>query len=657
MNPLDTKHRPPRKEFQSRVRIAIAGANEIEERYATNLSDGGMFIRHDNPPPAGSVIAIDFVLPDGSCLASVVGRVVHARPALTPGDATAGMGLQFIELDPKIEALVARLRAKAPPPIPAPEAPPARRLESVLASERAPLIALEGPVVGIDLGTVNSCVAFVKDGRPQVITSRLGYQIIPSVVFIATDGNVLVGHRAVEKMILAPGRAIYGSKRFLGRPYASKEVRTLGHFFPYELTSSPDGRVAARIGDQLIRLEEVSAHILRALREIAEDNLGTKVTRAVICVPAYFGETQRQAVRDAARLAGFYVERILNEPTAAAVAYGWGREALGTIALYDLGGGTFDVAILRLDGPRVEVIATEGDPFLGGSDFDDRITEYVLMRFERANGVVLRQDPVAVQRIRFAAEIAKRQLSEALTAEIFLPYICKTATGFLELRMKIERETLESLTHDLVERTFTLLQSVLDAVGIKASQLDDVLLVGGQTRSPHVRRLLAERFGRTPSTGVHPDEAVALGAAIIADAMYSKRPIDLIDVLPASIRAATPDGGTIRLLPRGVRLPASAELDIASDTGNDLEYRMTLYRGEHETATQNTLIGTVRLPSSHALALAGTRAKAKVQVNAEGILSVTVQHPMTGQTQQMEVSIAATLPGANRPGANQAPSS
>lgn len=449
-------------------------------------------------------------------------------------------------------------------------------------------------------------------------------------------------------MILMPGRAIYGSKRFLGRPYASKEVRTLGHFFPYELTSSTDGRVAARMGDQVIRLEEVAAYILRTLKEIAEDSLGCPVRRAVICVPAYFGETQRQAVRDAARLAGLYVERILNEPTAAAVAYGWGREALGTIAIYDLGGGTFDVAILRLDGPRVEVIATDGDPFLGGSDFDDRITEYVLMRFERAHDFGLRQDPVAVQRIRFAAEIAKRQLSEALVAEICLPYICKTPSGFVELRMKIERETLETLTNDLVERTFTLLQSVLDSVGVQASQLDDVLMVGGQTRSPHVRRLLAERFGRTPSAGVHPDEAVALGAAIIADAMYAKRTVDLIDVLPASIRAATADGGTIRLLPRGARLPASAELDITSDTTSDLEYRVTLYRGEQEAAAQNTLIGTVRLPSSHALALSGTRAKATVEINDEGMLAVKVKHPMTGQIQQMEVSIAATLSGPNK---------
>ncbi|MBN1961720.1 MAG: Hsp70 family protein [Deltaproteobacteria bacterium] len=643
MKPTDTKHRSARQEFQSRVRIAVAGADEIEEKYATNLSDGGLFVRHDSPPPLGSIVAIEFVLPDGSSLACMVGRVIHARPAFTPGEATAGMGLQFVEVDQSAAALIEKFRNKVPEPV-IDKTPPTPQLETIARPERAPLISLDGPVVGIDIGTSNSCVAIMKNGRPQVITSRLGYQIIPSVVFIAPNNEIFVGHRAVEKMILMPGRAIYGSKRFLGRPFASKEVRNLGHFFSYDLTCGEDGRVAACIDDRVIRLEEVAAYILSSLKEIAEDNLGCTVNRAVICVPAYFGETQRQAVREAARLAGFYVERILNEPTAAAVAYGWGRDMLGTIAIYDLGGGTFDVALLRIDGARVEVIATDGDPFLGGSDFDDRVTEYVMMRFERANNCNIRQDPVSIQRIRFAVEIAKRQLSEALSAEIVLPYIYKGPNGFLELKTRIERNTLETLTNDLVERTFTLLQSVLDAVGIKANQLDDVLMVGGQSRSPHVRRLLSERFGHTPSSTIHPDEAVALGAALIADALYSKRSIDLIDVLPASIRVAKADGGTIRVLPRGARLPASAEIDIVSEASGDIEYRVTLYRGENESVDQNTLIGTVRLPSSHALALSGTRAKAIIEINSEGIMSVKVRHPLTGQIQQLEATITTNLP-------------
>jgi molecular chaperone DnaK len=632
------KPRAGRTEFQSRVRIAVAGYEEIEEHYAANLSDGGMFIRDDHPPQVGSSVAVEFVLPDGTCLGRIVGRVVHARPAITPGEKVAGMGVQFTELDPAAEALVEKLRRSRPPPI-IPDQQPTRRLDLIELPDRPPLIGLEGPVVGIDLGTVNSCVAVVKDGKPQLVTSRLGYQIIPSVVYFAEDGGVLVGHRALEKMILKPGRAVHGSKRFLGRPYASKEVRSMGHFYPYELVSGPRGRVAARIADQVIPLEQVSALILRTLKEMAEEYLLRPVQRAIICVPAYFGETQRQAVRDAARLAGLYVERILNEPTAAAVAYGWNREGLGTVAVYDLGGGTFDVSVLRVDGQKVEVLDVDGDPFLGGSDFDDRITEYVLMRFERQHKISLRNDVVAVQRIRFAAELAKKQLSESASAELHLPYICKGPNGFLELRTRIDRETLEGLTHDLVGRTFTLLQHVLDRVGIQAAQIDDVLLVGGQTRSPHVRRLVAERFGRPPSLGVNPDEAVAVGAAIIAEALYSKRPVQLTDVLPVAISVSVPGDKVVRLFARGSTLPVSAEVELESVSGVEQEYRLTLYRGENPSPAQNTIIGTVRLPSSHALALAGTKAKATVQVNAEGILSVEAKHPMTGAVEHLEASL------------------
>lgn len=638
------KPRAARQECSSRVRIAIAGIDEIEERYATNLSQGGMFIRDEAPPPVGSLVALEFVLPDGSCLCRVAGRVMHAKPALSSGETTAGMGIKFVEFDELASQLAERLcGARQVPHEDAWHIPVERRVETLAPPERAPLITIDGPVVGIDLGTVNSCVAYFANGRPYVLSSSHGYQIIPSVVFVAKDGGVLVGHRAIEKMILAPGRAVYGSKRFLGRPYASKEVHTLGHFFKYELCEGQNGRVAARIEGRVLPLEEVAAHILRALKTVAEEQLCRPVGRAIITVPAYFGETQRQAVRDAGRMAGLYVERILNEPTAAAIAAGWGRDALGTVLVYDLGGGTFDVAVLRVDGARAEVLAADGDPFLGGTDFDDRLTEFVLMRFARSEGIDLRGDAVAVQRIRFAVEMAKKQLSETMTAEVCVPYVCKRDDAFVDLKVILDRETLEALTHDLVERTFALMQRVLDTVKIKAGQLEDVIMVGGQTRSPHVRRLLAQRFARTPSSNVHPDEAVALGAAIIANAIESKRPVSLIDILPASIRLAAPDGSTAVLIPRGARLPATTDFEVAPETAVEPEYRVVLCRGEAEAARDNTPVGMVRLPGSLSLSLGGSKASASLQINAEGLLSLCIRHPMTQQSQQLEISLLAAL--------------
>ncbi|HET6344806.1 MAG TPA: Hsp70 family protein, partial [Myxococcota bacterium] len=363
-------------------------------------------------------------------------------------------------------------------------------------AEQAPLFSLSGPIIGIDLGTVNTCVAIVEKGRPRVLTTPDGYETVPSVVFVAADNAITVGRKAMEKMILEPSRGIHGSKRFLGRPFASKEVRSLGHFFNYKLVAGANGRVAAQVGDTTLPLEEVSAHILRLARDMASKLLGQNIGRAVITVPAYFGETQRQAVREAGKLAGLHVERIINEPTAAAVAYGFGHKLKRTILVYDMGGGTFDASLLRIDGDTLEVLATDGDPFLGGQDFDDRMTEYVLMTFERTHGVNIRSDSVAVQRLRFAAQATKHQLSEADTAALEVPYIAQSKGGQVDLRMTFERKLLEELTQDLVNRTLTIVDSVLRTAGVTSTQLDDVLLVGGQSRSPHVRRALVERFGR-----------------------------------------------------------------------------------------------------------------------------------------------------------------
>jgi molecular chaperone DnaK len=625
--------RSSRQEFAFRVRLAVAGKEAIAERFALNLSEGGLFIQDDRPPAVGSQVIIEFVLPDGRPLSRVAAQVAHSRPATFVGDKTAGMGLEFIELDTVARDIVGRLnRAK-----------PAARRETEpdagifdLAGLEAPLITATGPIVGIDLGTVNSCVAVAPQGAPSVILSPQGYDTLPSVVFVSEGGELFVGHKALERMILAPERAVYGSKRFLGRPFISREVQTYGHFFNYDLVPDQLGRTAAGLGDQVVPLEMVSGHILRKLRDMATSHLDASVGRAVVTVPAYFGETQRQAVRDAGRLAGLTVVRILNEPTAAAVAYGFGRGLSSTVLVYDLGGGTFDATVLRIEGNTFEVLATDGDPFLGGADFDDRLTEYVLASFERDH-LSLRRDPVAVQRIRFAVELAKRQLSEASQSRIDLPYIAQVDSGPVHLDMTISRELFERLTEDLVDRTLSLVQEVLDRAGVAGRDLDDVLLVGGQSRSPIVRRRLIERFGKRPSGAVHPTEAVAMGAAIVAEALHSDLMVHMADILPASIRRAREDGSTELLLARGTRLPAQAEFSLPATLNRMAAAQISLFRGEGERAEENTFLGALELPALQSPADAQVAARVLLRVSGDGLLSVIAYHPATGELSNLEL--------------------
>ncbi|MBI5509562.1 MAG: Hsp70 family protein [Deltaproteobacteria bacterium] len=632
--------RPQRQQFNSRVRFVVADRQTISERFATNLSEGGLFVQDDNPPAVGSLILIEFVLPDGKPLSRVAARVVHSRPGVVKGDKTAGMGLRFVELDAVAAEIGQQLNSeRARPSAPGDGAAVEQPRQFSLQPLPAPLLAPSGPVIGIDLGTVNSCVAIVNKGTPRVILSPQGYDTIPSVVFVASDGNVFVGHKALERMILDPTSAIYGSKRFLGRPFISREVQTYGHFFNYELVAGRGGRTAAKVGAKTIGLEEVAGHILRKMRDMAEHALGRSVGRAVVTVPAYFGETQRMAVREAGRLAGLNVERILNEPTAAAVAYGFGRRMQKTILVYDLGGGTFDATVLRIENDSFEVLATDGDPFLGGADFDDRLTEYVLSTFERTRRVSLREDAVAVQRLRFAVELAKRQLSEAMRVDLDLPYIAQTADGPVHLRMPLERALFERLTQDLVDRTLTIVQAVLDQAKIKSADLDDVLLVGGQSRTPMVRARLVERFNRRPSAAVHPTEAVALGAALIAEALHSELAVHLADILPASVRLGQSDGTTLLLWHRGVRLPVAREIEVAAEPGR-AEIRVLLFRGENALAADNTFLGAITFPPIASSAAITARARVKIQITSDGILRVTAVHPVTGEHKELDLLLS-----------------
>ena len=622
---------PPPAAPQARIRLPVADAAELQLRYGAELQLRSLFVRHDRPPAVGTPVLVEFGAPTTATppLARVSAVVAHARTATNSGDATAGMQLQLLTLD-----AVAEAAAAATPAAVVQEARGAS-IGLTLGGVSGPaLLGGSGPIVGIDLGTVNTCVAVVEKGQPRVLASLEGYETMPSVVYVATDWQMLVGHRALEKMVLESARTIYGSKRFLGRPFASKEVHSLGHFFPYRLVAGARGATAVEIDGAHVPLEEIAAAILRAARMMASQALGIPVVRAIITVPAYFGETQRQAVREAGKLAGLHVERIINEPTAAAVAYGYGRGLKRTILVYDLGGGTFDVSILQIDGDSLEVLATDGDPFLGGGDFDDRLTEFALMNHERQHpGSQVRQDRVAVQRLRFAVQAAKHQLSEAESAPLDIAYIQSGEAGAVTLHQTLERRTFEALTQDLVDRTLGLVDAVLAQAKLRSEAIDEFVLVGGQSRSPHVRRALAERFNRRPSSAVHPDHAVALGAAIVADTTHRRLPLKLTDVLPAAIRMGLAQDRTAVLLARGMKLPASQTFEVQPPAGA-APFKVVLCRGEAESLSQNTLLGVLQLPGGR-----GAKVQLQVQVDAEGLLAVSAQTAGGGPAQALEISL------------------
>jgi molecular chaperone DnaK len=624
-----------RSRFAEIVRIEIAGVSELMAKYADPLRARGMHVQRDVPPAVGEFVLVEFYDPAGRRLLAATSRVVHSRPASVPGERTAGMGLELLEFDEPGRRLIAQLDQRAPA---VPAEPP---LDVSTGDSLAHDTMDAGPIVGIDLGTTNSCVAFVEKGEPRILATAAGHESIPSVIHIDEQRTVLAGHRAMQKMVYEPRRCVYGSKRFIGRLYASREVHSYGHFFHYDLAPGKSGLVAARVGDTLVPLEVVAAHVLGHLKIAAEEALGFSVRRAVITVPAYFGATQRRAVKEAGQLAGFEVERVLNEPTAAAVAYGYGRDMSKTVLVYDFGGGTFDASAMRIAGDTMEVLATDGDPFLGGSDLDDRLTEFVLMNVERTENLSLRSDPVSVQRIRFAAEEAKRELSEVDTAVVQVPYLTSSGSPTpINVSVPVTRDLFEDLTEDLVSRTLTIVQSVLDAAGLTTDQLDDIVMVGGQSRSPAIRRLLTERFGRQPSRNIHPDHAIALGAALVAAAATDASvPLQLEDILERSIRLARPDSGTEVLVPRGSPLPAEKTFGVSASTDGETEFRVILYRGEAEVAEENEVLGELRIPGSLALAVSRTEAPVTLSVSVDGILSVVIQHPLSKTRERLELSL------------------
>ena len=453
-----------------------------------------------------------------------------------------------------------------------------------------------GKAIGIDLGTTNSCCAYVANGKPQVITYRDGSRTIPSMFAIDKKGNRLVGNEARDQAEANPEHTIAASKRLIGRSFGGKAMEKMQQVFTYELVEGESSEVLIKVADQVFTLEQISAAILRRIKESAEDVLDQEVDQAVITVPAYFNDRQRQAVRSAGKLAGLKVLRVLNEPTAAALAYGLGRTLNQRVAIYDLGGGTFDISIIDIKDKIFEVIATGGDTFLGGVDFDDRLMQWVLQTFVDEYDVDVSYDRRAVTRIRSASEDAKIRLSTDEKTQIFLKHICDDEEGTaLDLDITVARSQLEKLTADLVDRSIATCERILQEANSTREAVDEMLLVGGQSRMPLVRAKVGGFIGKPPSQKVHPDEAVAIGAAIMAHSLSSKagpQDMTLLDVLPMAIGIIKVDGTMHVLFAKNQPLPDYKTRTLTTSKTNQRSIMLRIYQGESKLVAENELLGT-----------------------------------------------------------------
>ena len=448
-------------------------------------------------------------------------------------------------------------------------------------------------IMGIDLGTTFSCVAIVEDDFPKVIATKKGLRTTPSIVAVNDNGLLLIGEEARKQLLINPTNTIYGSKRFIGRNFYSEEVAAISKYFSYQVVPLGNMQVGAQIGDRVFSLPQVAAMVLHELRKNVCDYLKCNVYQAVISVPAYYNENQREAVREAGKIAGLDVVRMINEPTAAALAYGLNRELEKKILVYDLGGGTFDASVLELYNDVYKVLATGGDTFLGGVDFDERIVEYILAEYERTEKEILQCDSVITQRLKDAAERAKIELSAKTISQINLPYITLSQQKFKDFQCELNRDQLNQLTHDLVDRTVAVCLEVLNAAGLGAQDIDNVILVGGQTRMPLVVDKVTSFFGRPPTKGVHPDEVVACGAALMAHSLGTDSSVRLLDVLPSSIGARQPDGSMKMIFPANTPLPAEQDIGIANTTDYQEEIEIHLFQGTSPRGRKQRVFGSI----------------------------------------------------------------
>ncbi|MBN1206836.1 MAG: TIGR02266 family protein [Myxococcaceae bacterium] len=658
------------------VKLPFATPEEFLAKYGANLTRGGIYLRSRTVKPPGTPITLDLKLSTGARLiyASAVVHFVTGQQ----GQGVSGMGLRFLTLDPETKrfldtalaplphaqsaepllpqgvgpadyAVPPQPTASAPPVVPpvapaAPEPSAAPSSPTALAPAATPMVPTapafeplkeepkrEGPIIGIDLGTTNSCSGYVRNGKPEVLHSREGHNTVPSILALNTRGKMVVGHPAKGQMLTNPRQTVYGAKRLVGRAYDSPIVQHIKDRFHYEIAPGDSGEAAVKLGNRIFSLQQISALILREVRELAQNQLQQPVSRAVITVPAYYNDNQRQAVREAGQLAGLYVERILNEPTAAALAYGYGRKLNQRILVYDLGGGTFDASVLELNDTVYEVVSTGGDTFLGGIDFDNAIVEHLLEEFQKQTGKAFQGDRVAMQRIHDAAERAKCALSERSDMRVHVAFVTMIDNKPYDLDVTLTRKKLIALTERLVDRTIEVCDEVLKAKGLAPKDVQEVVLVGGQSRFPLVHEKITKFFGKPPTKNVHPDEAVALGAALLAHSLGQVEGVTLIDVLPMAIGVGLPGGRFKPVLERNAALPASKTYTLSTSRDNQAELEVSIFQGDSERAGENEYLGTLKLAGLPRRSRGEVQVTITFEVSNESLLKVTARESSTGR--------------------------
>jgi molecular chaperone DnaK len=503
-------------------------------------------------------------------------------------------------------------------------------------------------VIGIDLGTFNSCVAVVEGGTPTVIANRGGYKVTPSMVAITETGKRLVGHIAKRQAVTNAENTVYAAKRLIGRKFDSPQVRNAYATAPYAIVEGPNGDCRVRLRNEVYSISEISAMILQELKLVAEEYVGGEVSKAVITVPAYFNDNQRQATKDAGAIAGLDVIRIINEPTAAALSFGFGKNIDRTVAVYDLGGGTFDISILEISSTGVfKVVSTAGDSFLGGEDFDQQIIDWLVQGFREEHDIDLRKDRMALQRLKDAAEKAKCELSASSETEINLPFIMSAgANEALHLQRTLTRAELEELTADLVERTIQICEHTLEDAGLEKDEIDDLILVGGMTRMPAVQAAVSSWLEKPPCKGVHPDEVVALGAAIQGAALLDQLPAQdmvLLDVTPLTLGIMVKGGYVEGLIPQNTTVPTSRTKRFTTVRDNQTAVKLLVLQGESELAKDNELLGEFELTGLRRAPAGEVELDVTFEINADGIVSVHAKDMDTGKAQSIMVTASSGL--------------
>jgi molecular chaperone DnaK len=503
-------------------------------------------------------------------------------------------------------------------------------------------------VIGIDLGTTNSCVAVMEGGQPKVIENAEGARTTPSIVAFAKDGERLIGQPAKRQAVTNPDNTIYAVKRLIGRRFDDPMTKKDMELVPYNIVKGKNGDAWVKAGGEDYSPSQISAFTLQKMKETAEAYLGETVTQAVITVPAYFNDAQRQATKDAGQIAGLEVLRIINEPTAAALAYGLDKDENKTIAVYDLGGGTFDISVLEVGDGVFEVKSTNGDTFLGGEDFDSKLVEFLAADFQKAEGIDLTKDKLALQRLKEAAEKAKIELSSAQTTEVNLPFITADQNGPKHLVKNISRADLEKLVDDLIKRTLEPCKKALADAGLKADAIDEVVMVGGMTRMPKVREVVKSFFGKEPHVGVNPDEVVAMGAAIQAGVLQGDvKDVLLLDVTPLSLGIETLGGVFTRMIDRNTTIPTKKSQVYSTADDNQNAVTIRVFQGEREMAADNKLLGNFDLVGIPPAPRGVPQIEVTFDIDANGLVSVTAKDKGTGKEQQIKIQASGGLSDAD----------